>query len=161
MKKNNILLGCVLIAFVLCVICIIVTKINTPVEEEITNVDLSVLDININSQTSFGEMTMQEIDKEILKNTFNIDEEKIEEVIGKTPLINVYASTYVIVKVTETNAEYVKEKFEEYGNLYEKQWENYLPEQFELVKKRKIGIKGDYVYFIVSDSSDEIVNMIK
>lgn len=160
MKKNNIILAIVLIAFVICVALVLYFKLN-PKEEVVLSVDLNLLATNIDNETAFGEMTMQSIDKEVLKTTFNIEEENVEEVIGKTPLINVQASTYVIVKATPSNAEYVKQKFEEYGTSYEEQWKKYLPEQYELVKKRKIGIKGDYVYFVVSDSADEIVEMIK
>lgn len=161
MKKNNVILAVVLIAFVLCVTLVIYFRINHEQQEEVTNIDLNLLSVNIDNDTTFGDTAMQNIDKEILKSTFDIDEEKIEEVIGKIPLVNVHASTYVVVKATSGNAEYVREKFEEYGRNYEEQWKNYLPEQYELVKKRKIGIKGDYVYFIISDSADEIVEMIK
>ena len=104
---------------------------------------------------------MQDVSKEVLRDNFKINDELVEEVVGKIPLINVHSSTYIVAKITTGNAEYVKGKFDEYGRKYEEQWRKYLPEEYELVKKRKIGIKGDYVYFIVSDSADEIVEMIK
>lgn len=160
MKKNNIILAIVLVAFVLCVILVIGFRLK-PTEEEVVNIDLNVLKTNIDTETTFGEMTMQEVDKDILKDTFNINAEMIEEVIGKIPLINVHSSTYVVVKTSTENVSTIKEKFEEYGRNYEEQWRKYLPKEYELVKKRKIGSKGDYVYFIVSDSVEEIVEMIK
>lgn len=160
MKKNNIILAIVLVAFVLCVVLVIGFRLK-PTEEEVVNIDLNVLKTNIDTETTFGEMTMQEVDKDILKDTFNINAEMIEEAIGKIPLINVHSSTYVVVKTSTENVSTIKEKFEEYGRNYEEQWKKYLPEEYELVKKRKIGSKGDYVYFIVSDSVEEIVEMIK
>ncbi|MDO4283498.1 MAG: DUF4358 domain-containing protein [Clostridia bacterium] len=161
MKKNNIILAIVLIAFVICVALVLYFRLNPKEEEEAINIDLNSLAENINSNTEFGEMTMQNVDKVSLKETFDIEEEKVEEVIGKIPFINVHSSMYIIVKANAGETEYIRGKLEEYGLNYEAQWEKYLPEQYELVKKRKIGVKGDYVYFIVSDSADEIVEMIK
>lgn len=160
MKKNNIILAIVLVAFVICVTLVIWFRLK-PIEEDIVNIDLSVLKSNIDSETTFGQMTMQEVDKDVLGDNFNISREMVEEVIGKIPLINVHSSTYVVVKTSTENVGTIKEKFEEYGRNYEEQWKKYLPEEYELVKKRKIGIKGDYAYFIVSDSAEEIVEMIK
>ena len=68
---------------------------------------------------------------------------------------------YVIVKTTEGNAENVVNAFKEYGVSYDEMWKDYLAEEYELVKNRQIGAKGNYVYFVVSDYAKEIVELIK
>ena len=68
---------------------------------------------------------------------------------------------YVIVKATDSNVDNVLNAFQEYGKSYDELWKDYLSEEYELVKNRSIGAKGNYVYFIVSDYSEEIVNLIK
>lgn len=163
MKKNNIILAIILIAFVACVALVIFFRLDQDRKRdvEVTNIDLTVLRTTIDSETEFGGMSMQSVDKPILLADFQIEEDKVEEVIGKIPFINVYSNMYLIIKATDGNVEMVKEKLETYGKDYEKQWERYLPEQYELVKRRKIGNKGNYVYLVVSDSADEIEEMIK
>ncbi len=161
MKKSDVVLTLVLIAFVICVCLAIYFNLNNQNNKEISNIDLETLEENIMSDTVFSDMTLQDIDKSMLKSIFDIDEEKVLEVVGKTPLINIYSSMFVIVKTDNSNAKYIEQKFNEYGLKYEEQWKKYLPEQYELVKKREVGRKGNYVYFIVSDSANEIVNMIK
>ena len=68
---------------------------------------------------------------------------------------------YVVIKTDENNLQEVKMSLESYGREYENQWSTYLPDQYELVKSREIGIKGNYVYMIISENPEEIVNMIK
>lgn len=161
MKKSNVILALVLIAFVVCVVIVLAFRLNADKKEANVNIDLTALNERINTETNFSEMTMQDLDKESLSSLFGIETDKVEEVIGKIPLINVHANMYVVVKATEGNAEYVREKLEEYGTLYEQNWEKYLPEQYELVKQRKIGVQGNYVYFVVSDMANEIVKMME
>ena len=39
--------------------------------------------------------------------------------------------------------------------------ENYLPEQFEIVDKSSVKSKGSYVYLVISEAGDTIVQMIE
>ena len=68
---------------------------------------------------------------------------------------------YVIVEVTDGNTNNVINAFKEYGNKYDEMWKDYLAEEYEIVKNRQIGSKGNYVYFIVSDYSKDIIDLIK
>ena len=54
-----------------------------------------------------------------------------------------------------------KKAFEEYGVAYENIWKDYLAEEYELVKNRKIGNKGNYVYFIIDTYAQDIIDLIK
>ena len=103
---------------------------------------------------------MENVDKTVLKDKFGIDENCVLEVIGKLPILNVKSNMYIVVKVTPDQKENVKQKFEEYGLNMEKEWENYLSDEYTKVKERKIGIVGDYVYFIVSSNKDMIVDLL-
>ena len=68
---------------------------------------------------------------------------------------------YIVIKASDGKTDYVKQKLEEYAINYEKQWSNYLEDQYDLVKKRQIGIKGNYVYLIISDNASDLVNLVK
>jgi len=63
----------------------------------------------------------------------------------------------------ENNDEKVDEVFQkiiEYGNLYENEWSTYMEDQYELVKNRKIGKEGDYVYMIVSENAEDMLDYL-
>ena len=104
---------------------------------------------------------MKQITIEDLQNDFSINSEWVKQVIGQRPYVNVTSSMYVIVEVTEGNVDNVVSAFERYGESYDEMWKDYLTEEYELVKNRLIGSKGNYVYFIVSDYASDIVDLIK
>ena len=43
----------------------------------------------------------------------------------------------------------------------ENQWEHYIPEQYELVKNRKVEKIGDYLVYIVSTDNNLVFNTIQ
>ncbi len=105
-------------------------------------------------------MMTSDISDEILTNYMNIGSENIEEIIGKFPMMNTQASMYMIIKAKENTAETVKSQVEQFANSYEEQWSTYLPEQYDLVRNRKLGTYGDYVYLIICENAEEIETMI-
>ena len=96
-----------------------------------------------------------------LTTLLNINADEVEEVVGKMAMMNVQASRYFIIKAKDGAVDSVKQQVEDYGNSYEQQWATYLPEQYELVKQRKIGVKGNYVYFIVAENAQDLEALIK
>ena len=58
-----------------------------------------------------------------------------------------------IIKVKDSSkVEEIKKSVEKRGEDLEKQWSNYLPNQYELVKKkRKIEAIGNYVILIIDE----------
>jgi len=125
------------------------------------NIDLTALNEEIMAKGQYDQMSTMPIDKEVAKSVYEIDEAQIEEIIGAMPMMNVHASMYVVIKATDGNVENVKAKLETYGQSYEQQWERYLPEQYDLVKNRKIGTKGNYAYMIVAKNAEEVEALIK
>ena len=129
-------------------------------EEKVINLDFETLAPKIENMMDIENTRMENVDKTVLKDKFGIDENCVLEVIGKLPILNVKSNMYIVVKVTPDQKENVKQKFEEYGLNMEKEWENYLSDEYTKVKERKIGIVGDYVYFIVSSNKDMIVDLL-
>ena len=163
MKKTNIILGIVIAIFIICAVTILVKDIinNTEIETVPVNVDFPALSSNIEEITNMDNTKMQQISIEELQSEFNISPEWIKQVIGVKPYVNVSSSMYVIVEVTDGNTNNVINAFKEYGNKYDDMWKDYLAEEYEIVKNRQIGSKGNYVYFIVSDYSKDIIDLIK
>ena len=130
-------------------------------KEENVNIDLQAVNNTISTQQPFNELATIDITMENLTTLFNINAENVEEVVGKMAMMNVQASRYFIIKAKDGSVDTVKQQVEDYGNSYEQQWATYLPEQYELVKQRKIGVKGNFVYFIVAENAAELEALIK
>ena len=164
MKKTNIILGVVLAVFVICAVTVLVVAVvNSNKEKETVpvNVDFTALSSNIEETTDIDSTKMQEITVEELQSDFDIDPQWVKQVIGVKPYANVSSSMYVIVEATDGNVGNVLSAFEKYGEKYDEMWKDYLTEEYELVKNRKIGQKGNYVYFVVSNYAKNIVDLIK
>lgn len=123
--------------------------------------DMTQISNIITEKGEFAQILTTDIDKEMLKNEMKFDVSNIDEVVGKKPLVNTSSSMFLILKVSNEQQESVKQQLEQYGEKYEMQWSNYLPDQYELVKERKIGIRSNYVYLIISKNSEEIEKEIK
>lgn len=161
MKKKNIILIISLVV-VLAILAFIFIYININKKEtKVINIAISELEKKIENTDEFDFDKMQNIDAETASATFLIDSSKIKDIIGKSPIVNTKAFMYVIIKAENEDLQEVKMALESYGSEYEKVWSTYLPDQYELVKNRKIGIKGNYVYMIISENPDKIVELIK
>ncbi len=161
-KKNIIIATVIILAIVITAIITLVyfTKVKAQNNKNI-NINLEELDKNLTKIGVFEESKNTNIDKSLAVSTFNIEENDIIEVIGKMPLINIKSSMYIVIKVKDGKQEIVKQKLEEYAVEYEKQWSNYLEDQYNLVKNKEIGIVGEYVYLIIADNVADLKKLIK
>ena len=160
MKKNIIIVISLLLIIILSVGIFMYVN-NGKEEVENITISLSELEIKIQNIDEFDYAKMQDIDKDFATSTFLIDSNKIQDIIGKSPIINTKSSMYVIIKADDSNLQEIKMALESYGEEYETQWSTYLPDQYELVKNREIGIKGNYVYMIISENPAKIIELIK
>lgn len=130
-------------------------------KEETKTIDIDTASQTLANSTPFNEMSTTDITTELLGSLYGINTDNVEKVSGKMPMMNVQASMYVVIKAKEGAVDSVKTKVENYGTAYEEQWATYLPAQYELVKQRKIGVKGNYVYLIVSENASDLEALIK
>jgi len=103
---------------------------------------------------------MMEVSKDQIKDTLNIESTDVEEFLMKMPMMMVQSNTYIIVKPASGKEETVKNAIEDYMKKLEEQWSTYLPEQYELVKNRKVEKIGNYLVYIVSNNNDLVFNTI-
>ncbi len=162
MSKKVIAIIVVAVLLVAVTVAIVAIKVsNVDVTEENKKIRLSELEEKISDMAPFNEMATMDIDNAILVDLYQLDDSQVENYIGKMPMMNVHASMYLIIKAADGKVEEVKEKLEVYADAYEATWEMYLPEQYELVKDRKLGVQGDYVYLIIAENADEIEALLK
>ena len=163
MSKKVIYLLIVLIVAIVVVAVYFLTTQNQKEGENANNItiDLQALNTKLSSQTPFNEMATMDITVETLNTMYQITADEVDAVIGKMPMINVQASMYLVIQAKDGAVDSVKAKVDSYATSYEQQWERYLPEQYELVKQRKTGVKGNYVYLIVSENAADLEALIQ
>lgn len=124
-------------------------------------INLEELSEKFSAMTPFNEMATMDIDSTVLTDLYQIDEELVANFIGKMPMMNVHSSMYLVIEATEGNVEAVKEKVDAYAEAYEATWEMYLQDQYELVKDRKTGVQGNFVYLFIGESAEDMEALMK
>ena len=165
MKKRNIILIIISVVLVIIIGIALVVFLNynnsTSNKDENISISLDELDKKIEQTNEFEFLKMNAITDDEASAKFLIDKSKIKNIIGREPIVHTKSGMYVIIETDSDNIQDVKLALESYGSEYEEQWKTYLPDQYELVKNREIGVKGDYVYMIVSESPEKILELIK
>lgn len=165
MKKRNIILIIISIILVIIIGIVLVVFLNynnsTSNKDENISIPLDELDKKIEQTNEFEFLKMNAITDDEASAKFLIDKSKIKNIIGREPIVHTKSGMYVVIQTDLDNIQDVKLALESYGSEYEEQWKTYLPDQYELVKNRKIGVKGNYVYMIVSESPEKILELIK
>lgn len=158
--NKKLLYGFIALVVIILIAVAIYFVVNQNKEEKV-NIDLQALNNTISTQPPFNELSTMDVTVETLGTMLQITADEVEEVIGKMPMMNVQASMYLVIKAKDGAVDSVKSKVENYGTAYEEQWATYLPQQYELVKQRKIGVKGNYVYLIISENAADLEALIK
>lgn len=97
-----------------------------------------------------------------ISNYYGIDPEKLEEYIFVMSEEATSAETIVIMKVKEEgDVEKISGALQVVVDEKRGEMENYLPDQFEIVDKSSVKSKGNYVYLVISESQDAIIQMIE
>lgn len=165
MKRRNIILIIISIVLVIIIGIALVVFLNynnsTSNKDENISISLDELDKKIEQSNEFEFSKMNAITDDEASAKFLIDKSKIKNIIGREPIVHTKSGMYVIIETDSDNIQDVKLALESYGSEYEEQWKTYLPDQYELVKNREIGVKGNYVYMIVSENPEKILELIK
>lgn len=91
---------------------------------------------------------------------FNTDD--IEEGYMLVPMMNVKSTLIMVVKAKDENAvTSIKEGFDKVLSDQEATWSTYLPDQYELVQNNQIKQQGNYLLYVTSDATDQIVKVFE
>lgn len=104
---------------------------------------------------------MLEVTTAEIKDTLDLDANKVEEFLMMMPMMIVNSNTYIIVKPVSGEKDNVKAAIDKYMEKLEEQWKTYLINQYQLVKNRKYVEYGDYLIYIVSSDNELVLKEIK
>ena len=162
-KKLIICIICFTIIMIILIMAAVFCVIYIGKDNNMGNVDkISQIETEISNIPSFDKTNnMKIVNMDNVTDIFDIDKNMIKNAIGKLPHINISSSMYVILELNNIGeVEVVKEKLELYAKNYEKTWESYMEDQYNIVLNREIGSKEEYVYLIISDDKKDILEII-
>jgi hypothetical protein len=106
--------------------------------------------------------TLVKMNKTMFADQYGIKTKYLESYTVMTPMMNVQATEYAIFKVkSKTDIARVKAGINKRAGYLENVWKQYLPYQYELVKNRKVVVKGKYVLFVISENRDKAISNFK
>lgn len=110
------------------------------------------------AKAAMGEMPVTtSLDEEMFYEFYGKpDGLEVEEFICEIPSMNVHATEITVVRFSRSVSEdEAEEFFKKRQTDLEKQWENYLPEQYDLVKDYVVAANGDCALFCIGERADE------
>jgi hypothetical protein len=103
---------------------------------------------------------LMELETDQVKDFYNLYPEKLEEYSIRIPMMNVKTNEIAILKVKDAkDVPAVESAVKERAENVKKQFEHYLPDQYENAKNYKLVTKGNYVLLVISDKADELVKV--
>ena len=106
-------------------------------------------------QPAFMELSAEE-----LKDLYNIDAAKLADYSVRVPMMNVKTNEIAIFKVNDAkDISEIEAAVKQRAENVQKQFEHYLPDQYENAKNYKLLTKGNYVLFVISDNADELIKV--
>lgn len=101
-----------------------------------------------------------ELKSDEVKELYNLDPGKLDEYSIRIPMMNVKTNEIAILKVKDAkDVPDVESAAKQRAENVKKQFEHYLPDQYENAKNYKLVTKGNYVLLVISDKADELVKV--
>ncbi|MCE5172759.1 DUF4358 domain-containing protein [Paenibacillus profundus] len=99
-----------------------------------------------------------ELQADMVKELYHLDLALLEEYTIRIPMMNVKTNEIAILKVKDAkDIPAIETAIKQRASEVQKQFETYLPDQYENAKNYKLVTKGNYVLFVISENADELV----
>lgn len=98
------------------------------------------------------------MDAQMVKDMYHLDPAIAEQLAIKMPMMNVKTNEIAIFKAKDDASKAaIEEGMKKRAADVQKQFETYLPDQYENAKNYKIVTNDKYMLFVISESADQIV----
>lgn len=105
---------------------------------------------------------MEFLDLESVESFVEIPSGLIADHVFAMPVMNVHATTMVVIKAVDEEAlKTIETQMNAYFELVEENWSTYLPEQYDLTQNRIEKTFGDYYMGIISENAETIATSVE
>lgn len=105
------------------------------------------------------------LDDATLTDVYGVDASLLQSYLCVVPMMNVHASGYWLLLPKEGELDAVKAQIESYLETYQASWDQYLPDQAELVRNRLATTletaEGTWLVYVVSENNDKVLEAIQ
>lgn len=105
---------------------------------------------------------LMELNDEELEAMYGLDPALLEDYVVRMPMMNVKTNEIAILKVKDAqDIPAVEESIEQRAKDVQKQFEHYLPDQYENAKNYQVAVEGNMILFVISESADELIEVFR
>lgn len=106
----------------------------------------------------FEQPALMELPAENVGTLYHLDSALLEDYSILIPMMNIKTNEIAVLKVKDIkDVPDVETAVKQRATDVQKQFETYLPDQYENAKNYKMITKGKYVIFVISDIADDLV----
>ncbi|GAA0180026.1 hypothetical protein SH2C18_27910 [Clostridium sediminicola] len=154
MKKNLSLLIVVMLIFTL--VGCGKAEPQVPVRDIMNSIEEEVEGISKLSEIDLKSEELEDFNKEVIK-AYNINTDDVAEGIMKFPMINLQADEVIIIKVNDkVKIAEIEEALKGHIDVQLQAFENYVPQNYELVKNHILESNGKYILLTISKDAEKI-----
>lgn len=125
----------------------------------------AVVETNLTPKEMIDEMlakveqpSLMEVEEDMVAQLYHLAPSLLEDYSIRMPMMNVKSNEIAILKVKDAkDISTVETAVKERATDIQKQFEQYLPDQYENAQNYKLVTKGNYILFVISESSDQLV----
>ena len=104
---------------------------------------------------------MLDMDAEYISNYYDIDAEKLSDYVFATSLASIKVDTVIIASVKDSaDLEDIRLKIQNFREAKAAEMKSYLVDQYDIVEKSDVKTKGNTVYLVISEKSEDIEKII-
>lgn len=108
--------------------------------------------------TKIEQPSLMELDAATAEQLYHLDPALLEDYSIRMPMMNVKSNEISVLKVKDAkDITTIEDAVKERASDIQKQFETYLPDQYENAKNYKLVTKGNYILFVISESADQLV----
>ncbi len=102
--------------------------------------------------------SLMEVEEDMVSQLYHLAPSLLEDYSIRMPMMNVKSNEIAILKVKDAkDISTVETAVKERAADIQKQFEQYLPDQYENAQNYKLVKKGNYILFVISESADQLV----
>jgi len=125
----------------------------------------AVVETNLTPKEMIDEMlakveqpSLMEVEEDMVAQLYHLAPSLLEDYSIRMPMMNVKSNEIAILKVKDAkDISTVETAVKERATDIQKQFEQYLPDQYENAQNYKLVTKGNYILFVISESADQLV----
>ena len=114
-----------------------------------------IQDVIMELEENLGITMPEKLDESSLKEVFGVDPADIEEYYGEYSAVNTSADHIIGLKVKDGKVDAVRQALEARKEEIVKNFEEYLPDQYEKAQAGQIIQKGNYLFLVIAGDSEK------